>query len=309
VWQESIWSDQDYRDVFREVGAAEFLEFALLLDFEPREDGIRAKATYQQSVLSREQADILLEQIDVVASVLIDAPTLPIGDLGSHLPQHTLSVVNANCQIQGDLPRLASAVETIASAEPSRTAVECLRELDSVVDTITYGQLDSRATTLANFLLQMGVTRDDSIAMFLESTIDSYIAVLAIAKIGAGIVPFSEDGSSVISTSNVHIFMVHSYFKRPDALNIPESVRQITVPDTFNDVHNDTPFAVDDGFRIICTDPTSKEPITFSSRNLKSCTKVLTESYNVQSGSKMLFASPSTSVGKFHVCLVICIIL
>ncbi|KAJ5368803.1 Nonribosomal peptide synthase sidC [Penicillium cataractarum] len=301
VWQESIWSDQEYRDVFREVGAGEFLEFALLLEFEPRDDGIRAKATYQQSVLSREQAEILLEQIDFVASVLIDAPALAIGDLGSRLPQHTLSVVNPECQMQGDLPRLASAVETLASAEYSRTAVECLTELDSVVDTITYGKFNSRANTLANYLLHLGVTGDDSIAMFLEKSIDSYLAVLAIAKIGAGLVPLSpqsspEDVSTVMSTLNVGFCMFQSTSQLPDGLAILESVRQILLPDSFNDISDDTPIAVDDGFRIICADPTSKEPITFFAQSLKSCVNVLRESYNVQSESKMLFASPAASV-------------
>lgn len=309
VWQESIWSEEEYRDVFREVRAGEFLEFALLLEFEPREDGICAKATYQQSVLSREQAEILLEQIDFVASVLIDAPTLAVGDLGSRLPRHTLSVVNPDCQVQGDLPRLVSAVETLASAEPSRIAVECLKKLNSVVDTITYDQLNSRANTFANYLLQLGVTGDDSIAMFLEKSIDSYVAVLAISKIGAGLVPLSpqssEDVSAVMSTLNVRFCIFHSTSQLPDGLTIPESVGQIPLPGPFNDISDDTPLAVGDGFRIICTAPTSTEPITFSSRNLKSCVNILSESYNVQSESKMLFATPAASVGKYHVRLVI----
>ncbi|OKP15175.1 Hydroxamate-type ferrichrome siderophore peptide synthetase [Penicillium subrubescens] len=303
VWQESIWSDQEYRDSFREVGAAEFLEFVLLLEFEPGEDGIRAKATYQQSVLSGEQADILLEQIDFVASVLIDDSTLAIGDVGTHLPRHTLSVVNGQPRLQRELPRLVSAVEKRASTDPARIAVEFLKELDSlppVVDTITYRQLNSRANTLANYLVQMGITGTDSIAMFLENSTDSYVAVLAIAKIGAGLVPLSahsssEDISTTLSTLNVSFCIFHSPFLSPDALSIPDSVRQILLPDSFDDIHEDSPLVVDDEFRLIYTDPTSTEPVTFSSQNLKSCVNSLLESYTVQSESKMLFASPVAS--------------
>jgi amino acid adenylation domain-containing protein len=309
VWQESIWSDQEYRDSFREVGAAEFLEFALLLEFEPRDNGIRAKATYQEAVLSREQADILLEQIDLVASVLIEAPTVAIGDIGSCLPQHTLSVVNGQPHVRSDLPRLVCAFEELAFTEPDRTAVEFLKELDSLppaVDTITYGQLNSQANTLANYLVQKGVMGTDLIAVFLEKSIKSYVAVLALAKIGAGLVLLSpqsssEDISTALSSLNVGFCILHSSFQHPDGLSIPDSVRQITLPDSFDVVHDDTPCAVDDGFRLIYTDPTSTEPIIFSSQNLKSCINALSEPYTVQSESKMLSASPASSAGKFPI--------
>lgn len=309
VWQESILSDQEYRDSFREVGAAEFLEFALLLEFEPRGDGICAKVTYQESALSGEQAGILLEQIDFVASVLIDDSTLAIGDLGSHLPQHTLSVVNGQPQVRSALPGLVSAVEELASTEPGWTAIEFLKELDSsspAVDTITYGQLNSRANTLAQLLIQMGITGSDSIAVFLERSIDTYIAVLAIAKIGAGLVPLSplsssEDVRTTLSTLNVGFCILHPSFQRSDGLSIPVSVRQILLPDSFGDTHDDTPVTADDGFRLIYTDPTSTDSVTFSSRNLEICVNALSKSYAVQSESKILFASPAASAGKFCV--------
>lgn len=308
VWQESIWSDQEYRDSFREVGAAEFLEFALLLEFEPREDGIRAKATYQKSVLSREQADILLEQIDFVASVLIDAPKMAIGDVGGHLPQHTLSVVNGQPQLQRDLPRLVSAVEELASTDPSRIAIELLKELGSLppsVDKFTYGQLNSRANTLAHYLLHMGVTGTDSIAVFLENSIDFYVAVLAIAKIGAGLVPLSpqsslEDVCTTLSTLNVGFCILHPSFRHPDGLSIPDSVRQVLLPGSFDDTRDDTSFTIADEFRLIYTHPTSMASVTFSSQNLKRSVNALSESYTVHSESRMLFASPAASTGKFQ---------
>jgi acyl-CoA synthetase (AMP-forming)/AMP-acid ligase II len=222
-----------------------------------------------------------------------------------------LSVVNGQPQLQSDFPRLVSAVEELASTEPSRIAIEFLKELDSlspVIDTITYGQLNSRANTLANYLVQMGITGTDLIALFLEKSIDSYAAVLAIAKIGAGLVPLSplsssEDISTTLSKLNVGVCILHSSFQCPDGLSIPVPVRQILLPDSFDDTHDDTPFTVDDGFRLIYTDPTSTQPVLFASQNLKSCVNALSESYTVQSESKLLFASAAASAGKFQICV------
>lgn len=118
VWQESIWSNDEHRDLFREVGAAEFLEFALLLEFEPRQDKIYAKATYQESILPSEQAQILLEQIDHVASILIDSPTLLIDQISGHLPRPALSISISEFERWQDLPCFIPGIEKSASINP-----------------------------------------------------------------------------------------------------------------------------------------------------------------------------------------------
>ncbi|KAJ5151010.1 Nonribosomal peptide synthase sidC [Penicillium canariense] len=299
VWQESIWSDDEYCAMFREVGTAEFLEFALLLELEPREDGIRAKATYQQSVLPREQAELLLEQVDYVASILIDSPTLEIGDISCQLPQHTLSLVNAQAQTQRDLPGLVSPIERLASADPSRTAVEYLIELDSMtpaIESITYGQMNSRANILAKYLLQMGVKQNNRVAVFLETAIDSYVKILAIAKIGAGLLPLAPGTSlqtigSIVSTTDVDFCVINSSTQLPDISIALGSVQQILLPDYLDDLHDDTPPAINDGFHIICAEIASAEHILFSAQNLNSYISVLSETYNAPVGSKLLQAS------------------
>ncbi|KAJ6134331.1 hypothetical protein N7523_000653 [Penicillium sp. IBT 18751x] len=130
VWQESIWSNYEHHDLIREVGAAEFLEFALLLEFEPRQDKIHAKATFQDSILPFKQVQILLEQIDHVASILIDSPALLIDQIVDNLPQATLSIstIEFDCglELSGFIPGIeiasinpATGICTINSTVPS----------------------------------------------------------------------------------------------------------------------------------------------------------------------------------------------
>ncbi|KGO64994.1 AMP-dependent synthetase/ligase [Penicillium italicum] len=202
VWQESIWSDDDQGSVFREVGAGEFLEFALLLEFEPREENIFARATYQKAVLPFEQATILLEQIDSVASILIDKIKLPIQEIRSYLPSSTLSIQHAASREQVDLPSLASGVEVIASIDPDRVAVELmLWKLETpapLIESMTYGQLNSRANGFAHLLLHVGVTQADLIAIHLTTSLDFHVAVLGVAKAGAGLLLLPQASSQVI---------------------------------------------------------------------------------------------------------------
>jgi hypothetical protein len=119
VWQESIWSNEKHSDLFREVGAAEFLEFAILLEFEPRQDNIYAKATYQESILPFEQAQILLEQIDLVASILIDSPALLIDQISGHLPQPSLSISSSEFEPRQSLPDFIPGAQKISSIDPT----------------------------------------------------------------------------------------------------------------------------------------------------------------------------------------------
>ena len=135
VWQESIWSNDKHHDLFWEVGAAEFLEFALLLEFEPRQDKIYAKATYQESILPFKQAQMLLEQIDHVASIFIDLPALLIDQIGGYLPRSTLSLSTSEFERRQEIPGFipgvkfpsinpATGICTIDPTVPSSTSSE-----------------------------------------------------------------------------------------------------------------------------------------------------------------------------------------
>src|ERR1700722_10943929 len=55
--------------------------------------------------------------------------------------------------------------------------------------TITYGELDARANQLANALLELGVRQGDRVALYLDKSIESLIAVYGALKAGAAYVP------------------------------------------------------------------------------------------------------------------------
>lgn len=312
VWQESIWSDESENQVCREIGAGEFLEFALLLEFEPREEGIFARATYEKSVLPLEQAMILLEQIDAVASILIDRVTIPLKEVLSYLPKPSLSVQDVVAHEKPDLPSLASGVEMIASADPGRIAVELMlwdpETPAPIIKSMTYGELNSRANGLAHLLLHVGATKSDLIANNLTVSLDFYVAVLGVAKAGAGLllIPFGsslQTVHSIISTANPRFCIVDSLTGKNRPVEALGSAQQIHLSyslDVYHDLNipyineeTDTAFV-----QVALHDSDPAESIAISRRNLQSNVNALSKIYPARAGGKLL-SYPQGTGGQF----------
>ncbi|WP_280269749.1 AMP-binding protein, partial [Nocardia wallacei] len=83
------------------------------------------------------------------------------------------------------LPRLlTTAVET----NPDGTAL-VFADASATVAELTYAELDERSTRLARVLIERGVGPEDLVAVGIPRSVDSVVAVWAVAKAGAGFVP------------------------------------------------------------------------------------------------------------------------
>ena len=70
-----------------------------------------------------------------------------------------------------------------ATSRPDHAAIIC----DNVV--CTYAELDDRANRLARALADHGVARDERVAVMLPNSIEWFEATVAIARLGAQLVP------------------------------------------------------------------------------------------------------------------------
>ncbi|KAJ5084270.1 AMP-dependent synthetase/ligase [Penicillium alfredii] len=310
VWQESIWSNENHSNLFHEVGAAEFLEFALLLEFEPQEIGIHAKATYQRSVLSQEQANILLEQVDCVASILLNSPDLSIPQIPCHLPPSTLSLHRATFEKQTNPPRLSSSVDAIASVDPGRTAVEFMLPQEpgsnvSKSERVTYGQLQARANRLAHHLLDMGVAKSDLVAIILDKSLEFYVCMLAVVKVGAGLVPLTLQDSfqtlqSTLTAARPKFCIVSPLTESMFTLDSLEFMHVIGLPDFEVDSYHSNPTTTNEGSDVAYTEtrPTGNgftEHQFISYHNLQTNIDVLMDLFPTFPESKILQAAPQAS--------------
>ncbi|WP_438943990.1 amino acid adenylation domain-containing protein [Nocardia blacklockiae] len=83
------------------------------------------------------------------------------------------------------LPQLlATAVEV----DPTNIAV-VYADATATLAELTYAELDERSTRLARFLIERGVGPEDLVAVGVPRSVDSVVAVWAVAKSGAGFVP------------------------------------------------------------------------------------------------------------------------
>src|SRR5690606_18169520 len=122
----------------------------------------------------------------LVAEVAAD-PTRPIGDIDllDELDREHLLPAGPAVRTDVTLPRLlAAAVETAPRnlAVVFSDAVERLGGLD-------YLELDARSTLLARELIDRGVGPEDLVAVAVPRSLESVLAVWAVAKTGAGFVP------------------------------------------------------------------------------------------------------------------------
>ena len=82
-----------------------------------------------------------------------------------------------------EIRQLRQFFEQSADQYPHHIALICDEAL------LSYQELEWRANQLANYLLHSGINASHSVGIFLERSLDSYIAILAVLKTGAAYVP------------------------------------------------------------------------------------------------------------------------
>lgn len=306
VWQETIWSGQQQNTLVRESAAADFLEYAMLLELEPKDGKVHAKATYEKSILPSTQAGFLLEQINHVASVFLSNPDLSLSSINHHLPLSVLSIENEHYEKQVDLPSLASSVEDVASTDPDRLAVEFLHSLNAEnglmsIEGVTYENLNCQANRLAHHLVDLGVRKNDLVAILMDKSVELYVSLLAVFKVGAGYVPITPQSPtkkvhSILNESRSPVCVTKSLFQQEHALCSLKFLRTVDLQNGVCPQYPEcNPPNVEDGSSIaygVFTSGSTGIPkgVLIPYRSVQSNIAVLTELYPSSCGSKMLQA-------------------
>ncbi|AYF77084.1 amino acid adenylation domain-containing protein [Nocardia yunnanensis] len=86
------------------------------------------------------------------------------------------------------IPTLPQLLATAVEADPGGLAV-VLADADTTLAALTYAELDERSNRLARLLIARGIGPEDLVAVGIRRSIESVVAVWAVAKTGAGFVP------------------------------------------------------------------------------------------------------------------------
>ncbi|HEX4954996.1 MAG TPA: amino acid adenylation domain-containing protein [Thermoanaerobaculia bacterium] len=142
---------------------------------------------YDTRVLTAEVAARLLGQVRTLLGRGLASPDLPLARLellDEATRHHLLDEVGVAAPPRSPAgPLLAERVAEHARIRPEATALCCEGRR------MSYRQLDEEANRLAHWLRRQGVGREDRVAIFLESSAEAVVALLAVSRSGGAYVP------------------------------------------------------------------------------------------------------------------------
>ncbi|WP_163997838.1 non-ribosomal peptide synthetase, partial [Pyxidicoccus caerfyrddinensis] len=162
------------------------VKFDLTLSLARTPEGLSGTLSYRTDLFERSTVSRMAEHLATLLESAVSSPEAHVGELSllRDAERHqVLEAFNASPNpfvAEGPLHAL---IEAQAARHPSRPAVACEEQV------LTYGELDTRANQLAWHLRSLGVGPDTCVALCLERSVDTVVALLGIWKAGAAYVP------------------------------------------------------------------------------------------------------------------------
>ncbi|KAF1999998.1 hypothetical protein P154DRAFT_522786, partial [Amniculicola lignicola CBS 123094] len=218
VWQESLISVEKPSPSVKVVDSRDNLEFDLVVEFEPRDNYITLKTTYNTAVFSNGQIEHLSRQIDEVSQYLISHPKESLDGIGQCFSADSLSIANPTPEQKIFQYGISHAVERWAMEVPGREAFvlgELINGVMTPTKRLSYAALNRRANQLARTLLECDVGKDELVCIFMDKSINLYISILAVLKTGSGYLPIVPESpkqrtSTILADARVKVCLTES---------------------------------------------------------------------------------------------------
>lgn len=216
VWQQTL-RDRTPK-LLIQSDAAEYLEFDLTIEIEPLENYFHVKANYQHAKLPENQVKTFLHQMDQLVAQFARNPSTPLVELGRFLGDEVLSIENPTPEQYHGSFTLSRSVEVFAENDPARIALEFFQDpggRDSIVQRVSYRGLNEKANQVAHYLLNHGLSEDEIVGICLEKSVELYVGILGIIKVGAGYLPLTPQTPAkrrnhILADSRVRFCISHS---------------------------------------------------------------------------------------------------
>ncbi len=221
----------------------EFENFEIFLNATGSQQSMTLEWSYNTTLFNPETIRSMMGTFETLLRRIVDNPSTLIRDLPAQDPNEIrlLSAWNAT---QTDFPRHKSTGDLLHEAalhNSTRTAVR----LASNDLSLTYHQLDQKASRFAAFLQQQGVQKGDIVALAADRSIDMVVALVAILRSGAAYLPldpqFPKDRIEfMLADSKARLLLTSlaykGHFNTDSPQLILEEIARLTVngPDSFN---------------------------------------------------------------------------
>ncbi|MFJ5985350.1 amino acid adenylation domain-containing protein [Lentzea sp. NPDC092896] len=166
-------------------------QFDIGLYLAPADDGLAAELTYSTGLFEQASAQRVLDAFVTVLTEFaehLDSPlwTTPVL---SAAERDRVVAMTGSTELAEPLPSLAESFEQAVERTPDAVAVVA----DATGDSLTYRELDIRASGVASWLRANGVQVGDSVGVCLERGVDLAVAVLGVLKAGGAHLPLDPD--------------------------------------------------------------------------------------------------------------------
>ncbi|WUI70062.1 amino acid adenylation domain-containing protein [Nocardia sp. NBC_00403] len=171
----------------------------LALNIRRSDDGVHAAFAYARDLFDEDTVRVFAERFVRLLDTMLARPDAPVGDVSllAESEYEYLTRVRPNQSMAGVSPvgtertRPATLPELMAAAvqaNPLGTAVG-FADATTTSAQLTYAELDKRSTRLAWSLIDRGIGPEDLVVVGIPRSVESVLAVWAVAKTGAGFVP------------------------------------------------------------------------------------------------------------------------
>ncbi|WP_420574976.1 amino acid adenylation domain-containing protein [Kordia sp.] len=165
-------------------------KFDLQLTFDEVADHLYFAVTYNTDIYDEEIVTQLMTHFKSICSQLLKSPQLPIAEVEYLSPKEVIDIIDLGNNSDIAYPEnenIISLFKKQVKTYPNKVAVKFKEQ------TITYVELDKKATQLSNHILSYGIEKGDFIPICTTRSIDMIIGILAILKSGGVYVPLTPD--------------------------------------------------------------------------------------------------------------------
>ncbi|KAF2748011.1 nonribosomal peptide synthetase-like protein 2 [Sporormia fimetaria CBS 119925] len=217
IWQESPYS-YNGNSAARIVDQVDALEYKLTVEIEPRAEEIAVKATYDSGTLPMDQVQHLLQQIDDIVDFFVEDPQRSMEDILNCFQLSSLSVANPFPAKRPVPEGPTHCVERWAAETPEAEAIAVGTKVNGVmtlVDSVSYATLNARANQLAWAISEYGISNDELICVYMEKSVNLYVSILAVLKLGCGYLPIVPESplertSKIIAEAGIRLCLSES---------------------------------------------------------------------------------------------------
>lgn len=196
VWQQPLANCSDDTLTTKIIDSADDSEMKLTLEFETSQDFISFRATYDPATIPEQQIKYWSLQIDELVSSFLKNATCTMSAIDCCFTASSLSIANPSPPQEHFQHGPSHAVENWAMSDPDREAICFGHLVDGIMqvkEAVTYATLNTRANQLARSLSAYITQKDQLIGVVLEKSVDLYVSILAVLKLGCGYLPLVPD--------------------------------------------------------------------------------------------------------------------